>query len=95
MLIGRLQVADRYQRAGRYWRQGRCWRQATRRRCVRWPELTSAANRLGSMRMMPANAAGIKKGSKAAIDDHMIRPSAHQPRVSFSPFLPRLITQSS
>jgi hypothetical protein len=47
------------------------------RRCVRWPELTSAANRLGSMRMMQRMPAGTKKGSKAGTDDHMIRPSAH------------------
>ena len=63
MLIGRLQVADRYQRqAGTRGRQ--VLEAGEARKCVRWPELTSAANRL-------------KKGSKAGIGDHIIRPSAH------------------
>jgi hypothetical protein len=35
------------------------------RRCVRWPELISAANRLRQYAHDAANAAGIKKGNKA------------------------------
>jgi hypothetical protein len=51
MLVGRLQVAGRYRRqAGTGGRQ--VLEAGEARRCVRWPELTSAANRLGSMRMM-------------------------------------------
>jgi hypothetical protein len=56
------------------------------RRCVKWPELTSAVNRFGSMRMMQRMQQTLKNGSKAIINDHMIRPSVHEPRVSFSLF---------
>ena len=58
MLIGRLQVADRYQRqAGTGGRQ--VLEAGNTRRCVRWPELTSAANRLGSMRIISHNPPGF------------------------------------
>jgi hypothetical protein len=51
MLIGRLQIADRYQRqAGTKGRQ--VLEAGNARRYVRWPELTSAANRLSSMRII-------------------------------------------
>jgi hypothetical protein len=71
MLIGRLQVADRYQRqAGTTWEGGRQVLEAGRaRRCGRWPELTSAANRLGSMRMMQRMQQALRKAVKAGIEE--------------------------
>jgi hypothetical protein len=65
MLVGRLQVADRYQRqAGTGGRQ--VPEAGNARRCVRWPELTSAANRLGSMRMMQRMQQTLRKAVRQA-----------------------------
>jgi hypothetical protein len=65
MLVGRLQVAGRYRRqAGTGGRQ--VLEAGEARRCVRWPELTSAANRLGSMRMMQRMQQALEKAVRQA-----------------------------
>jgi hypothetical protein len=65
MLVSRLQITDRYRRqAGTEDRQ--MLEAGEARRCVRWPELTSAANRLSNMRIMQRMQQALKKAIRQA-----------------------------